>query len=318
MPNHSHDLYDFMNQISQEIASEYNRIQKNAVDDPGTAGDQGEENWATILREWLPSTYQIVTKGRIISHNGEISPQIDILVLKESYPKKLLDKKLYLSAGIAAAFECKNTLKAKDIEKTIKNSTIIKALYPERKGTPYKELHSPIVYGLLAHSHSWKNKQSTPIENIESCLIKEDYKQITHPRQMIDLLCVADLGTWVTSKMTFLGPLQIPTYSEEFKKLYGANGSATTGYIRHTYNKEQTDNFTPIGALISYLSQKLAWENIEFRDLADYYSLTNISGNGAGQMRTWNSTIYSEEIRIKIEQGHLSNGKSWDEWSIHF
>lgn len=35
-------------------------------------------------------------------------------------------------------------------------------------------------------------------------------------------------------------------------------------------------------------------------------------------MRTWDSTIYSEEIRTKIEQGYLINGKSWDEWSVHF
>ena len=50
----THDLYDFMQQISNEMAAEYDRIQKRATEDPGTAGDQGEENWAELLRGWLP------------------------------------------------------------------------------------------------------------------------------------------------------------------------------------------------------------------------------------------------------------------------
>ena len=90
----NHDLLDFMAQISQEMSLEYERIQKRATEDPGTAGDQGEENWAELLRDWLPPTYQIVTKGRIIAENGKTSPQVDVIVLKSSYPKKLLNKKL--------------------------------------------------------------------------------------------------------------------------------------------------------------------------------------------------------------------------------
>jgi tetratricopeptide (TPR) repeat protein len=79
----SHDLYDFIRQISAEMCAEYNRIQMRATEDPGTAGDQGEENWAELLREWLPRSFEVVTKGRIISQEGETSPQIDVLVLKQ-------------------------------------------------------------------------------------------------------------------------------------------------------------------------------------------------------------------------------------------
>ena len=152
----SHDLHDFMRQLSNEMAAEYDRIQKRATEDPGTAGDQGEENWAELLRGWLPRTYAVVTKGRIISADGRTSPQVDVLVLKDVYPERLLDKKLYLAAGVAAAFECKTTLTAAHIAKAVQTCVIIKDLYPVREGSPYKELHAPIVYGLLAHSHSWK------------------------------------------------------------------------------------------------------------------------------------------------------------------
>lgn len=314
----SHDLYDFMSEISNDMAYEYKRIQKRATEDPGTAGDQGEENWATLLRDWLPATYEVVTKGRIISHEGKMSPQIDILVLKDSYPRKLLDKKVYLAAGVAAAFECKVTLIASHIKEAIENCVKVKSLFRPRAGTPYKELHSPIVYGLLAHSHSWKGEQSRPTENIEAKLINEDENHVDHPRKILDLLCVADLASWSSSIMTFVGPGQIPDWSQ-MAPIYGPNGSATTAYIGHSSsNDNQVEHFTPVGVLIAYLSQKLAWEHPEYRSLADYYRVTNISGSGKGSMRKWDANIYSDKIRARVQRGQLSNGASWNEWSVHF
>ena len=34
----THDLYEFMRQLSNEMAEEYDRIQMRATEDPGTAG----------------------------------------------------------------------------------------------------------------------------------------------------------------------------------------------------------------------------------------------------------------------------------------
>ena len=315
----SHDLYDFMSHISNEMTSEYERIQKRATEDPGTAGDQGEENWATLLRDWLPASYEVVTKGRIISQEGAMSPQIDILVLKNCYPRKLLDKKVYLAAGVAAVFECKVTLKALHIKETIENCVKVKSLFAAREGTPYKELHSPIVYGLLAHSHSWKRKNSDPLEDIESKLIVEGKKNVNHPRKLLDLVCIADLAAWTSSIITRNNPLRPPGWNHKANKS-DKDGSASTIYIGHTKNhKSQVGHFTPVGVLISYLSQKLAWENLEYRSLADYYRVTDISGSGKEITRKWNYDIYTSATRRKIELGlGLSNDVSWDEWSIRF
>lgn len=313
----SNDLIDFMNSATRQMADEYDRIQKRATEDPGTAGDQGEENWATLFKNWLPHTFHIVTKGRILSHKGIASPQVDVIILQPEYPKHLLDKKLYLAGGVLAAFECKVTLKASHIEEFVKNSVEIKNLLYEQKGTPYKEIQSSIIYGLLAHSHSWKNDNSKPIENIEQTLWNADTKNVTHPIQMPDLICVADLACWSVSKMVFLGPKQIPEWST-FEELYGKNGSATSGYVCHSEKqKNQSPNFTPIGALITSLFDKLGWQVPTMQTLSRYFTLSEIQGNGSGSMRKWESTIYSEEIRTKVENGQLKNGVHWDEWSIY-
>jgi hypothetical protein len=150
------DLFDYMRSATHQMQGEYERIQKRAVEDPGTAGDNGEENWAELLRRWLPKSYHIVTKGRIMNTEGECGPQVDVLVLSPAYPEALLGRKEYLEGGVLAAFECKLTLKAEHIFTAVKNAAQIRRLsQPLRQGSPRKELYSRVYYGLLAHSHIW-------------------------------------------------------------------------------------------------------------------------------------------------------------------
>ena len=310
-----HDLHDFMRQISTEIAAEYIRIRKRSGEDPGTAGDQGEENWAAVLRDWLPPSFPVVTKGRIIGADGRSSPQVDVIVLKDIYPKKLLNKKHYLAGGVAAAFECKTTLKSAHIEAAVKTSRQIKRLCPVRRGNPYGELHAPILYGLLAHSHSWKSSGSQPEHNISSKLRESDNTHIPHPRECLDLLCVADLGIWALAKTTFISTLGADS---TLREMFGEPGSSMSVYFgRSTVPQNEANDFTPVGSLIAYLTRRLAWENSSLRQLAEYYQATSLEGGGSGRQRLWPSCIFSDRIRSQIERGYLSNSK-WDAWSRHF
>ena len=303
----THDLYDLMSQASKEMAAEYHRIRRRANEEPGTAGDQGEENWAELLRNWLPPTYQVVTKGRIISEDGRTTPQIDVIVLKDIYPKKLLSKKHYLAGGVAAAFECKATLRAFHINAAVRTCKVLKDFYRIREGSPYRELHSPILYGLLSHSHSWKSKKSNPVINVTGNLDKSDASHIVHPRHSLDLLCVADLGIWASSKITLA------------EQPSNRNGTARSAYVASSIgNDTKKARFTPIGSFISFLIMKLAREDPRLRDIADYYRLTGLLGSGEGRMREWPTSIYSEKVRSRVEAGILTNGEWWDEWSVGF
>ena len=123
--NGKHDLERLIQQASAEMTAEYERIRARAREDPGTAGDQGELNWAGLLRKWLPKSFHVVTKGRIIFSNGEASGQMDVLVLSPGYPSGLFDKNLYLAAGVLAAFECKNTLRRQHIGRAVQASAAL-------------------------------------------------------------------------------------------------------------------------------------------------------------------------------------------------
>ncbi len=312
------DIHDFLISATRDMQNEYDRIMKRATEDPGTAGDQGEENWATLLKNWLPSYFHIVTKGRILCENGYASPQIDVLVLHPSYPKILLDKKLYLSGGVAAAFECKTTLKAAHVKKAVETAANIRRNLPKREGSPYKELNSTLIYGLLAHSHSWKGEKSKPVENIESALWEADQLHVDHPIQQLDFITVSDLAAWQSMKAVFLSP-KWPRYNEELKNIYGDDGSGSSSYVCAAIAAErQKDFFTPISVLLAGLFSKLSWIFNDMRGLDTYFRKVNMMGSGQGKMRLWPITIYSEWIRNRIYNGLLSNGVPYDEWHCVF
>ncbi|MBI2313995.1 MAG: hypothetical protein HYU77_15970 [Betaproteobacteria bacterium] len=329
----THDLRDFMQQITEQMAAEYARIQKRAVEDPGTAGDQGEENWAQLLREWLPSHYHVVTKGRLINERGETSPQVDVLVLKSSYPPKLHNNKHYLAAGVAAAFECKTTLKAQHVREAIETCAKVKSLFQPRVGSPFKELHAPIIYGLLAHSHSWKGPQSTPLDNIEGTLFDTNERCVDHPRLELDLLCVADFQSWSRICTTYFGPHYRPwDEALPIAKKLGPNGAASSGYIARARSQVILDNqeiqeylqerqgraYSAVGEFIKDLCYKIAWEDPTLRELAIYFA--NVLGHtGVGSMRTWPASIYSDKIRDNVVRGiGVVGGERWNEWSMAF
>jgi len=235
-----------------------------------------------------------------------------------SYPRILLDKKLYLSGGVAAAFECKTTLKAEHVRDAVSKCASLRKSLPKREGTPYKELNSTIIYGLLAHSHVWKGDKSTPIQNVEGSLWEADEQFVDHPIECIDVLCVSDLAAWVACKTTYLSP-KLPFYSEAIAEIYGKDGSATSSYICHGIGQDRQEPFfSPLGVLLSTLYSKLAWTFRDMRNLEEYFRKANLQGTGKGRTRRWGISIYSEKIQERVYNGVLSNGSFFDEWSVGF
>ncbi|MDP3417638.1 DUF6602 domain-containing protein [Falsiroseomonas sp.] len=311
-----HELHTFMAQITEEMASEYGRIYARAAEDPGTAGDEGEENWAALLREWLPPNYHVRTKGRLLSHDGTTSPQIDVLILKPSYPRKLLEKKIWLADGVAAAFECKTTLKAVHVADSVKRCEAFKNLIKPRFGSPRRELRSSPIYGVLAHSHSWKGKKSKPEENVAQALHSAREK-ITHPRFELDVICVADLATWTFSYAPYYAASWFPSIQEELQKELGGDWGVITSMVCASPGTQRQElTFRPIAALLANVIQGLAWSDISMRDLADYYRLVNMWGSAEGPQRRWPASVYSTEVFNGLSEGKFTTGLDWDEWSL--
>ena len=151
-------------------------------------------------------------------------------------------------------------------------------------------------------------------------LLKSDHSHVSHPRECLDLLCVADLDAWAVTKLALLpsdAVSRIRGYDIPDGPQY-AKGVAWTSHFGHaTQAADQRETFTPIGALIASLTKKLAWGNPSLRALAEYYPKTGIDGAGGGSVRQWApASIYSEEVHAQL-RAQMRRGP-WDEWSNFF
>ena len=297
------------------MEAEYSRIRKRASADPGTAGDEGEENWAELLRDWLPPSYRVITKGRLLDEAGRESPQVDVLVLKPIYPAALHHKKKYLLSGVAAVFECKLTLERKHVYRAVETAAAIKGMTQKGEGTPYKELMTSPLFGLLSHAHSWAAKSA--VDTIDKHLSDADDRFVTHPREMLDLVCVSNLATWSTSKSPLADPaLEV---DPDHRLSRDPKGTPTASYMCYSgqsgFASGLSQNFSPLGVFLSELLVKLAWDDEPLRDLASYFLGVDFASTSVGQVRYWNRGIYSPALRRKLTLKTLRSVLSWDEWA---
>jgi|HubBroStandDraft_6_1064221.scaffolds.fasta_scaffold140481_1 hypothetical protein len=300
-----HELFDFLKDSSETIQREYERIARRSSEDPATAGDEGEENWRKLLTDWLPPTYRVETKGRLLFQNGSASPQIDVLVLSPEYPDGLVraGKKLYLAGGVLAAFECKMTLRHGHLRAAVETASAITAGLPNRWGSPYRELQRPIIYGLLAHSHDWKKEGSNPDENVDRCM-RIHLGNVDTPRSMLDIVCVSDVGTWTAFKKVYRGYF-VQTQDGQPSWEPANRRAVFAGFARHRRSQRsslQPEYFTNVGAMIVSLLESLARERQEIRPIAQYFrSVPGLAGDAGGRLREWPfDQVLSTQVSKKL------------------
>ncbi|WP_296726096.1 DUF6602 domain-containing protein [Variovorax sp.] len=309
-----HELHGFFRSYSRKLAEDYAAIRPRSLEDPGTSGDQGEESWARMLRDWLPEGYSVVTKGRILGASGRASPQVDVIVLKPNYPKFLKGHQYYLLDGVAAAFECKLTLKANHIEKVMQNAKLIAELQSKPSGSPQREIFSPFVYGLLAHSHAWRDSNDAVVARVTEKL-HDVGQQANEPRELPELVCVADLAGWRISHCSLahfiiadwavpdpeVRSRAIDLIREEYAG-FPQKVHRTPSYIQLWVEKPHSEygvqyypehvnsnappeiweRFTPVGAFIAALYDKLAYRDPSLLNISNYFREVHIPASSGG------------------------------------
>lgn len=310
-----HEYFDFMQSITRSMADEYERLQRYAKRDTGTSGDQSEEYWANFLRNWLPATYEVVTKGQILPFRGIPTNQVDIIVLRPDYPKHLRHQKMYFAGGVVAVFECKTTLRQRDLAKIVQHAAQVKNTSPIRSGSPYLELQQPIIYGVLAHSSDISNTEDFEYTLIKN-LHKHTVKNVKHPRELIDMLCIADAATFVLDKTVSVGPYSETDALEEFQE-FDDQGGITTTYFSHTDKISSLEiQGHVLGTLIFDITHRLAYENVMLREFATYLELSG-SFASIGVPILWNKNVLSETtLQTLMERGYIE--ESWSEWQKSF
>ena len=315
----THELHDFLLSVTQEMRAEYDRIFRRSKEDPGTAGDEGESNWSRLFSDWLPADIHVATKGRILAADGTASPQVDVVLLAGDYPRKLRDKKLYLAGGVLAAFECKNTLRKSHLAKFFANARKISELEPPKKGSFYGEGISPIVYGLLAHSHEWSQGRALGIIDAE---IRRLHRSAEHPRHLPCLLSVSDLQTWELTYEPFSPMAAAHEVWRKSLEQLGLDHFACSAFMRWAPLDEDyapgegpqvsKERPNPIGELILYLLRHLANKEFDRSGMAGYYQRAGLSGGVMNiDGKCWDpSKIYSETLQALLRESESEMRKN--------
>jgi hypothetical protein len=301
-----------MSAVKESLNSAYLRIRARSKDDPGTAGDQAEEDWAEILRDWLPATYRIVTKGRILFDDGSSSPQVDLLVLTPSYPRGLGNEKYVFAGGVVAAFECKLTLRLADIKRAFDAACAIKRNAPSRSGTPFDELNRPPIFGLLAHSQSLGGKDQSL--RLYEAVERFSAECADHPRELLDVVCVADTATIVLGKHVLVGKDLSREELQELEEVEAESAVAALYVVQDEVKRHVDLDFSGaiLAGLVYELTRRIAFEDSTIRPWADHLSGLGFYG-GIGRPLYCSEEVLSEEVRNHL-RAEGSSQEPWSKW----
>jgi hypothetical protein len=155
-PEGGNPLTDWFRSVQREIADDYDRLHREALNDPQCAGHGAEATWKGVLAQWLPDGYGVEARKYIIPEVGTEIFETDLVVLRPSYPRPLHRRAKILAGGVAAAFSVKQTLDAEGIVDGADRAMRLRRAMKPRNGTPREQMLAPFPVGLLANSHCWE------------------------------------------------------------------------------------------------------------------------------------------------------------------
>ena len=138
-------------------------IARLAIGHSGTKGTVSEGRWIEMLRNHLPTRYQ-VSNAFVIDSRNQCSDQIDIVIHDRQYSPFVLkyDPALYVPAeSVYAVFEVKQEMTVDELKYASQKVASVRRLYrtslpiPHAGGTYPPKLPERILGGLLCLKSSW-------------------------------------------------------------------------------------------------------------------------------------------------------------------
>ena len=285
-----HVHHKWLTEISINMQNEFEEAHARASK-PGGAQQSGhisEVAWKECLEKWLPPGYEVGTRKYILfetdpGDGSEVSAETDIVIFHPSYPHALRGRSEVLLSGIVAAFSVKLTLDKAGIREAVKEAARVRQAAKFRSHDLRGKLLPPFLYGILAHTHSWKTATSKPVASITAALSELDSQFSNEPREALDLICVADLNYW--SK-------QIHLVTPEVAAVLPPSVAAPGGHIQYSFLNVGHDQsikdatsleLPPVAFLIGLLYEKLSYYDDSLSAMADGFRLTDMSYYGLSQ-----------------------------------
>lgn len=209
----------------------------------------------------------------------------------------------------------RTTLRSGDLEQVVSTGKAIAGLVPEQGDSVKHSLMSPVAYGLVAHSRSWKGDPRKVVERLTADVHALAAKHATEPRELPELLCIGDLAGWRLGHgpgTRFILPSAIvpgtaaregalALLQEEFEShpnhvvrspdavqllVEQPHGECQVQYLPgHIDPESPTDvwvKFRPVGAFVAALYDRLAYRDEAPLDISRYFSRVHVPASSGG------------------------------------
>jgi len=303
-------FHQWVQGVERDIQEDYDRLHTaaQAWDKIQQAGHGGESTWARMLEEWLPPDYEVGLRKYLIPEVGDDTFETDLVIFRPSYPKALRKREEVLGGGIAAAFSIKLTLDAAGIRDGFERARDIRRGQAMLVGTPRREMLGSFPIGILAHSHDWKADGSTPLENVARNCLDSDIEVCAHPRETVDLICVADLATWTTFRVPYFPPAAA-VHTPGISATQVREGYAISSIV----GTDPTGTPSPVASFLANLMARLSYDDPTIAPMANSYNAMGSQGRGAGLQRMWElADVFSPEVLQRLSsRGMQGAGDPW-------
>jgi hypothetical protein len=231
--------------------------------------------------------------------------EVDLVLFHPAYPERLRKEQEVLVSGIVAAFSVKTTLDKPGLREAMDFAAFARRGMEPRAGA-IGGLISPLIVGVLAQSH---RLGADPRKSVEELLMAAANNS-EHPREELDLVCIADLECWTRhsivawagtpghSVMVSMGSAPHLAPDKDFYI-----GSWTS---RHPGAEGRVGE--PVAALISSLWEKLAHRDSSLTPIAEGFRMAKFTGVGGGRAlyRELNSLVEYEETYTALRSLHTT------------
>lgn len=164
-------LSQLMSSLHQDIEQRL-EISRKTLGHPGAKGDASENVWISMLKEYLPSRYQ-VAKAHVVDSEGTFSEQMDVVVFDRQYTPfifKFEEQTIIPAESVYAVFEAKQTANAALVNYAQEKVKSVRRLKKTSLPIPYAggvypaKAAIPIIGGFLAFESDWRPPLGTSLE----------------------------------------------------------------------------------------------------------------------------------------------------------
>jgi hypothetical protein len=290
-----HAHHAWIGAVAQAVAAEYTAAREKLAgpENIQQRGHAYEALFRRLLSGWLPPQYEIGMRKYLLLEreiNGNsFSHETDLVIFNPSYPRELRERSEVLLSGVVAAFGIKSELDPAGLKEAIEEAAMVRDGYEERLGSEIGELLSPLIYGVLAHTHKLPGGVEPRSSVTETLLAQAE--TASPPRKQLDLVCVADLDCWyrtthiLQDTVGATEPSENDLYIDYWHSAYG--DPALSGM-------PALSNSNPIAALVTQLWAKLSTRDLQLKPIADGLRVTGTgTHSGPGRTRALTSVISS-------------------------